>query len=375
MRKLVFMAGLLSAFVLFFIQCAQKHEGYVIKGQVDGFEDSTMLYLDNTRTDETVDSTYIVNGSFLYKGELEEPARFFLHTEFERGKSPVYTSFWVENSEIKVKGSKENFRYAEVTGSEPEDVSKILKEKTKSFHQERDSLIKILMKIRRKGMDTSKYNKMVNHLQEIDSLRIKQEYKFIREHLNSYEALTQLGYKKNKMSRDTLEKFIDQLKPVYKKSSYGQTLVRFLNTEPVKVGEKFIDFNAKTMKGDDFSLSDVNDKYILLNFWSSGCGPCRRANKAFAGEYESMKDSIEIVGFALDKNRESVLSAIKADGIKWKVVSNFEGINGKVPMHYRVSGTPTFYVIGPSGKIMGKIVGYSEQNLVEIKSLIKDNEI
>jgi thiol-disulfide isomerase/thioredoxin len=369
------MAGLLSAFALFFVQCAQKHEGYIIKGQVEGFEDSTMLYLDNTRSGETVDSTYIVNGSFLYKGELEEPSRFFLHTKFERGKPPVYTSFWMENSEIKVKGNKENFKYAEVTGSKPEDVSKILKEKTKYFHQERDSLIKMLMKMRRKDMDTTKNNKIVTQLHKVDSLRIKQEYRFIRKHLNSYEALTQLGYKKNKMSRDTLKKYVDQLKPVFKNSSYGQTLVRFLNTEPVKVGENFIDFNAKTMKGDDFSLSDVNDKYILLNFWSSGCGPCRRANKAFAGEYENMKDSIEIVGFALDKNKESVLNAIKADGIKWKVVSNFKGINGKVPMHYRISGTPTFYVISPSGSIMGKVVGYSEKNLSEIKSIIKGKEI
>src|SRR6056297_142945 len=221
MRKLVLMAGVLSALVLFFIQCAKKHEGYVIKGQVEGFEDSTMLYLDNSKTGKTVDSTYVVNGNFLYKGELEEPSRFFLHTEFERGKPPVYTSFWAENSEIEIKGNKENFRYVEVTGSKPEEVASILEKQTKSFMQERDSLINILMGMRGKGIDTAKYNKLVYQLQEIDSLRIKQEYKFIREHLNSYEAITQLGYKKNKMSRDTLKKYVDQLKPVYKNSSYG----------------------------------------------------------------------------------------------------------------------------------------------------------
>ena len=375
MRKLVLMAGVLSVLVLFFIQCAKKHEGYVIKGQVEGFEDSTMLYLDNSKTGKTVDSTYVVNGSFLYKGELEEPSRFFLHTEFERGKPPVYTSFWAENSEIEIKGNKENFRYVEVTGSKPEEVASILEKQTKSFMQERDSLINILMGMRGKGMDTAKYNKLVYQLQEIDSLRIKQEYKFIREHLNSYEAITQLGYKKNKMSRDTLKKYVDQLKPVYKNSSYGQTLVKFLNTKPVKVGEQYIDFNTKTVQGDDFSLSDVKDKYILLNFWSSGCGPCRRANKALASDYESMKDSIEIVGFALDKDKKNVLKAIKADGIKWKVVSNFNGINGKVPMHYRISGTPTFYVIAPSGKIMRKVVGYSEKALAEIKAMIHENKI
>ncbi|NBC04263.1 MAG: hypothetical protein GVY20_11220 [Bacteroidetes bacterium] len=73
--------------------------------------------------------------------------------------------------------------------------------------------------------------------------------------------------------------------------------------------------------------------------------------------------------------KERILKAEENDQITWPLVSNFNGINGKAPMQYGVSATPTFYIIDPSGKIMEKIEGYSEDHFNKIKSVIKGKQI
>ena len=140
--------------------CGRKNKGYVIKGDVEGFADSTMLYLVNPDIDKTIDSALVLDGEFQFSGEVESPVRFFLHTKYERGKSHYYTSFWVENSVIYLKGTAENFTFAKVTGSEPQKVANILQKEVKPYHSKRDSLTQIAIKMRREGADQAAFSKI-----------------------------------------------------------------------------------------------------------------------------------------------------------------------------------------------------------------------
>jgi len=376
MRKLTYSTLILSIAMLFLMHCNKKQEeSYTIKGKVDGFKDSTMLFLRDSKKEKKIDSTYIVEGKFEFQGQVEEPRTMMVFTKFEKGKRPVYTSFWVENSNIKLKGDADNFKYAKVTGSSPQKKADILSEKVKPYNKKRDSLIQEFRKMRKEGAEPEKQTKIRNEIRKADSIRSKLEMEFIKNHTNSYEALQRLTNKKNSISEDTLQKLYKSMKPKYQKSSYGQVISTYLNVEKAKIGEHFINFKANTMKGDSFQLSEIKDKYIILDFWSPGCGFCRKANKFFAKEYSGLQDSIEIVGFALSKNKDRIEKAIQEDNIQWPVASTFKGMDGEIALKYEIRGVPTFYIISPSGEIIDKIVGFSQKQYEKIMATIENHKI
>ena len=135
-----------------------------------------------------------------------------------------------------------------------------------------------LRKMSKVGADSEKQTKIKQEINKADSICSALKMEFIKEHTNSYEALLQLKNKKNKIAEDTLQKLYESLKPEFQKSSYGQVISTYLNVDKAKIGEPYINIKARTMKGDSFQLSEIQDKYIILDFWSPGCGFCRKAN-------------------------------------------------------------------------------------------------
>ena len=352
--------------------CGRKNKGYVITGDVEGFADSTMLYLVNTDIDETIDSALVLDGKFQFSGKVESPVRFFLHTKYERGKPHYYTSFWVENSEISIEGTAENFEYVEVTGSKAQEIANILKKRTKPYIQKSDSLQQIARKLYSNKEKVGEYRKISEKIDELQDARKKIVVNFIKEYPNSYEAILNLKFLKSEIPEDTLRKIYENLDPKFRNSEYAKPIDIYLNSEFAKIGKKYIDFRAQTINGKKFQLSDViGDKYILLDFWGSMCGGCRLANKYLAREYSIMKDDLRIISFSIDKNIQNLKKAAKEDSIRWTLVSDFNGMNGPTPIKYRVRGIPTFYIINPEGEIVKKFVGFSEKHMAEIKEVIR----
>jgi thiol-disulfide isomerase/thioredoxin len=369
----------LSLIMLIFAQCNKNEErGYTIKGQVDGFKDSTILHLRDSKKEKVVDTTIVLNGEFTFKGQVDEPRTMMIMTKYEKGKRPKYISFWIENSTITVKGNADNFKYASISGSKPQQVSEKLEEKIKPYKKQKDSLVQIYIKMRRKGThkeNKKKFGKIKKEMRRMDSIRSQLTMEFIKANTNSYAAINQLNYKKYTLPEDTLKMLYQKLNSKYKNSSYGQILNNYLKLEKAEVGKEFLDFKAPKMNGDTFQLSDVKDKYIILDFWSPGCGPCRNANKFFSGKYHEMKDSIKIVSFALSKNKKSIEKAAKEDSITWTLTSTLKGMDGETALKYRVRGVPTFYLIAPSGKIIDRFVGFSEKQYDNIMSSIEQHKI
>jgi peroxiredoxin len=115
------------------------------------------------------------------------------------------------------------------------------------------------------------------------------------------------------------------------------------------------DFTQKTPEGTDLSLSDLRGKVVLIDFWASWCGPCRRENPYVVQLYNQYKDKgFEILGVSLDRNRESWLQAIKDDNLTWKHVSDLQFWQNAAAKLYGVSSIPHTVLIDREGKIIAR---------------------
>jgi len=143
-----------------------------------------------------------------------------------------------------------------------------------------------------------------------------------------------------------------------KLATTAKALRTFIYEESVVKGKPFIDFEAKTIEGDLLKLSSINDKYIYLTFWSSGCGPCRMENKFISKNYHKIPDDLCIVSFSIDKNAEAWKNASEIDSIAWINVSDNLGSKGKIKTQYQVQAIPTSFLIDDKGIVIEKFTGF-----------------
>jgi len=111
----------------------------------------------------------------------------------------------------------------------------------------------------------------------------------------------------------------------------------------------------KSPEGKELKLSDYKGKIVLIDFWASWCGPCRRENPNVVRVYNKFKDKgFEIFGVSLDKSKDKWIAAIKKDKLTWPHVSDLKGWGSKHAKDYGVTGIPQTFLIDKEGRIIAK---------------------
>lgn len=129
----------------------------------------------------------------------------------------------------------------------------------------------------------------------------------------------------------------------------------------IRLGHPAPDLAFPSPTGDTLKLSDLRGNYVVLDFWASWCGPCRRKNPEFVSLYQQFKDAkfdngkvgFTFYSYSLDKSKESWVAAIANDGLTWPYhTSDLLGWNAKGAFAYGVNSIPRTYLIDPQGNIV-----------------------
>jgi thiol-disulfide isomerase/thioredoxin len=140
----------------------------------------------------------------------------------------------------------------------------------------------------------------------------------------------------------------------------------------VSTEETAADFTAMRADGQAFSLQDLRGGYVLLDFWGSWCGPCRRESPELVQLNAATKGRLTIVSIAIERDSAAWQRARTQDNRHWPYqvmdkTDSFKFLDGNVASIYGVKKVPTNFLIGPQGVVLG--VGVP---LAEIAPLLKE---
>lgn len=121
-----------------------------------------------------------------------------------------------------------------------------------------------------------------------------------------------------------------------------------------KKGQPAPEIKLPDPSGQTLSLHEMKGKVVLVDFWASWCGPCRKNNPNLVALYSKYKDQgFEILGVSIDKSKTDWARAIEKDGLTWVQVLDPGGWDAQSTLDYGVEAIPASFLIDKSGVIRG----------------------
>jgi len=124
-------------------------------------------------------------------------------------------------------------------------------------------------------------------------------------------------------------------------------------------GKQFIDFGWNE-DSKDKKLSDYKGKVILLNFWATWCGPCRKELPALSQIADEFKGkNFQLIGVSVDQNPNALTNFLKSNSLSYTILHEDSGLLDK---YMAVMGNdqnviPQTFIIDKNGKVVENIVG------------------
>lgn len=181
---------------------------------------------------------------------------------------------------------------------------------------------------------------------------------FVTENPNSYVSLYHLD--KSAVGRmtnyETTYPYYKLLSQELKETPLGKELgKRLLAAKSDFTGKVYTDFVSTTPDGQELNLKEIVDghKYVLLDFWASWCGPCRKENPHVVETYNTFKDQgFTVLSVSLDEDAAKWKAAIEQDGMPWYHASSLQGWKEPAGRLYDVRAIPQNFLIDHNGTIV-----------------------
>jgi thiol-disulfide isomerase/thioredoxin len=352
MKRILLTITQITCYTLFCLTTSaqQKKGGYSITGTVNGMADGKVYISHSIDNKEITDSTVIKDGKFMFTGTTPGPYQHFIRFEHTRRQVGIF----VENKPIRI-DTDTSFQDIRVTGS--------------GSHQLYREFIDIFGYIHQKaGIPNRKFQQAAQTKDSVLHAEAKKEWDaigveadslftdFVRRHPASPVApYVIIDRFINYLNPLKIEECYKLLKPEALNSTYGKQVSQFrLILARTAIGVK-PSFTMADTTGKKVSLRDFQGQYVLVDFWASWCGPCRKENPNVVKAYEKYHaKGFEVVAISLDDKRAPWIKAIHTDGLPWIHLSDLKGWKSELAAMYGITSIPASFLVDKEGKIIAK---------------------
>lgn len=348
MKKLVYLFAAAA-----FVACSEN-KGYVVTGTVEGAADGDTVYLAAVEGRQLVnmDSTVIQNGTFTFKGVQDTAVSRYITYKAE-GKEGLNIDFFLENGKISINLSEGTNDSA--TGTLNNDAYQEIRVQVNEINGKMREIYESMSDTTLTDEQREAKGKEMNDLEEKQMAVVKSG---IAKNITNLAGVTLLKQNYYYMDVNELDPLMPQIPAAF---DNDERIIRIKeNVEKMKataVGQKFTDFEMQTPEGETVKLSDYvgKGKVVLVDFWASWCGPCRREMPNLVEAYAKYKGkNFEIVGVSLDQSGDSWKEAIQKLNITWPQMSDLKYWNCEGARLYAVSSIPHTVLIDGEGVILAR---------------------
>ena len=134
------------------------------------------------------------------------------------------------------------------------------------------------------------------------------------------------------------------------KAAAGQvdSVIEFKPGMPIKEGVAAPDFTGELMDGTSITLSELQGKPVIINFWATWCGPCVKEMPAFERLKDDFGDKIGIIAVNCGDDAETVKDFVEENGYTFPVVLDEEY---SISMLYPTNSIPYTVVVDAEGRV------------------------
>lgn len=353
---------------LFVVACAPQN-AFQLKGKLTS-ENAEQLngpvYL--MQRGGASDTTEMVNGEFVFAGELAEPANYYLVVGAEN------VPFFIEPANYTIEGEIGKLREAVINGGETQDLLNQMKDISKEIQAQHnlDSLAQAFNRTNDPEQREAIYAVFQEVNDQIDAKKEELMAQYPNTHFAFQEFYNGYAYMEFEEAKEKYEYYANQ--PKFKNlSQMAKVKAQLDQLENLQVGKLAPDFTLNDPDGNPITLSDIykNNKVTMIDFWAGWCGPCRNFNPKLVEIYNQFHaQGFEVLGVSLDKDHAKWVDAIKTDKLTWPQVSELKYWDSEIAKTYAVRYIPQNLFVDQEGIIIARVL--PEEEMVDfLKEALK----